>query len=201
MEMPQSNLRERNAAATRESVMRAIVELLENEPFDRVTMPAIAEEAGISLRTLYRYYPDRETLALELGRWVDANLLHTGLPTTPSEVASQMEEVGARFEEHVQLIRALVGATDNSERSPRRGERLAAIEAALAEATADLEEGTRRRLVAVVQLLASAPAWLTLRDEGGLGGAESGAALAWAIRALLQTTDTNRTPKGARSVR
>ena len=199
MNMPESNLRERNAAATRESVMQATVELLESESLDRVTMPAIAQASGISLRTLYRYYPDREALSLALGRWVDQHLLETGLPATPDAVAAQMEEVGEKFEAHVELIRALVGGPTSGDRTPRRGERLDAIAAALADSTRSLRPAERRRLIAIVQLLASAPAWLAVRDEGGLAGEEASDALAWAIRSLLQTTtDTTRTRKGAR---
>ena len=189
--MSEIGLRERNAAATRERVMRAGVALLEEEPYVRLTMPAIAEAADVSLRTLYRYYADRDALSLALGRFVDERLLRTGLPRTGAGVAEQMESIGPRFEEHVALIRALVGTRPGAERSPRRGERLAAIEEALASKSAALPPAEARRLVGVVQLLASAPAWLQLRDEGGLSGEEAGDALGWAIRRLLG--DTTRT--------
>jgi len=173
--------------------MRAVVELLEHGTFERLTMPAIAEAAAISLRTLYRYYPDREALSLALGRWVDERLLHTGLPRTAEEIAAQMEEIGPRFEEHLPLVRALVGAPTGAERSPRRAERLATLETVVADRVAELPRREARRVVALVQLLASAPAWLQLRDESGVPGREAGNALGWAIRLLLDVTD--HTPK------
>lgn len=169
--------------------MRAVVGLLEHDAFEQLTMPAIAEAAGISLRTLYRYYADREALSVALGRWVDERVLRTGLPRTPEEIAAQMEAIGPRFEEHLRLVRALVGTPTGGERSPRRAERLGALEAVLTRRVAELPALEARRVVALVQLLASAPAWLQLRDEGGLSGREAGDALGWTIRLLLNVAD------------
>ena len=52
------------------------------------------------------------------------------------------------------------------------------------ELTDGLDPKERRRALAVVYLLVSAPAWQAMRDQWGLDGVEAGKAAAWAVRVL-----------------
>ena len=59
----------------RELIMRAFRGLLQNDQPDAITYPQVAEAAGVSLRTVYRYFPGgrdqlvREVIAWETGRF------------------------------------------------------------------------------------------------------------------------------------
>jgi hypothetical protein len=49
----------------------------------------------------------------------------------------------------------------------------------------------------VVHYLTSSDAWRALKDEAGLDGAQSGQAVAWTIRALINTlSETSAEAKG-----
>jgi hypothetical protein len=58
--------------------------------------------------------------------------------------------------------------------------------------TQGLEPAERRRVLAVIYLLVSAPAWQAMRDQSHLNGDEAGQAAAWAVRVL--TADLRRNP-------
>jgi hypothetical protein len=62
----------------------------------------------------------------------------------------------------------------------------------MSELTAGLEPAERRRALAVVYLLVSAPAWQAMRTQSGLDGVEAGKAAAWAVRVL--TDELRRNP-------
>ena len=74
---PASKSRDRQAAVIREAILDALAARLGNDNPDDVAMPQVAADAGISLRTLYRYFPTREAMFDAVGDHVVARL---GLP-------------------------------------------------------------------------------------------------------------------------
>jgi AcrR family transcriptional regulator len=57
--------RTRSVSAHR-SVMRAAVELVAERGFDATSMDAIADASGVSKATIYKHWPDKEALMLEI---------------------------------------------------------------------------------------------------------------------------------------
>ncbi|MGI9052535.1 MAG: TetR/AcrR family transcriptional regulator [Ilumatobacteraceae bacterium] len=58
-------------ADVEERIVNAFLELLETQSPTTVSMPAIAARAGISVRTLYRYFPTRQELQRAAATWFD----------------------------------------------------------------------------------------------------------------------------------
>jgi len=58
-------LRERERAARRQIIINAAERVFGSKPFRQVSMRDIAREAGISPASIYRYFPDQQTLFLE----------------------------------------------------------------------------------------------------------------------------------------
>lgn len=56
------NLRERKKADTRQAIRGAAVELFCTQGFEATTMDAVAEQANVSVRTVFRYFPTKEDL-------------------------------------------------------------------------------------------------------------------------------------------
>jgi AcrR family transcriptional regulator len=188
------SLREQHAEATRERILSAVADLLERGEADDLTMPDVAKASGISLRTVYRYYPTRDELLEAAGRWIGDELLRHPYPETLDEVA-ELFRVGCRdFDEHPGLVRALaLSQLGQSVRGYRRRERLQAIGAALRGELGDLPEPELRRAEAVLAYLHNMLAYTTLRDESGLSGGEIGEALGWAIETLVKDLRERRT--------
>src|SRR3954469_19902543 len=119
------SLREQHAEATRGRILSAVADLLEQGHATELTMPGVAAESGVSLRTVYRYFPTRELLLEAAGRWIGSELLGQGNPASLDDVAGTFEDGCRAFDRHPGLVRALALSQLGPEvRAPRRGERL-----------------------------------------------------------------------------
>jgi AcrR family transcriptional regulator len=61
-----SDLRERRHRETRRELMQTGMRLFAEQGYDAVTMEQIAGEAGVSRRTLYRHFPSKDRILLDL---------------------------------------------------------------------------------------------------------------------------------------
>jgi AcrR family transcriptional regulator len=198
--MVRTSLREQQAEAARTRILAAVAELLERDDVEELTVPRVAEVSGVSLRTVYRYYPCREELLQAAGRFIGAELLAQGYPESLDDVADSFEPACSDFDRHPELVRALsMTALGREARAHRRRERLQAIRTALEEEVGALPEQELRQAEAVLGYLHNMLAYTTLREESGLGGEEIGQALGWAIRTLV--ADLRRRQRQARRTR
>ena len=182
-----TSLRDQHAAVTRTRVLSAVAELLEEGDAEDLTMPGVAAASGVSLRTVYRYYPTREELLEAAGRWIGDELLRHPYPATLDEVADRFEEGAPDFDEHPGLVRAMaLSQLGRRIRGYRRRERLEAIAEALRDELPGLPEEELRRAQAVLAYLHNILAYTTLREENDLSGEEIGKAIGWAVRALVE---------------
>ena len=180
------SLREQHASATRERILSAVADLLEDGRAEDLTMPGVAAASGVSLRTVYRYYPTREALLEAAARWIGEELFRHPYPSSLDETAELFRTDCIGFDERPGLVRALaLSQLGRDVRAYRRRERVEAIGRALRDEVGALPEQELRRAEAVLAYLHSMLAYTTLREESGLSGEEIGEALAWAIRTLV----------------
>src|SRR5580692_11454772 len=105
---PSGQLRERQAAVIREAILDALAGQLERADPDDVALPQVAADAGISLRTLYRYFPTREAMFDAVGDHVVARM---GLPRQidgADDIAPVFLESARRGAQSPQLVRAML---------------------------------------------------------------------------------------------
>jgi AcrR family transcriptional regulator len=176
-----SALRDQQVDLTRDLIMRAFQRLLQNDHPDAITYPQVAEAAGVSLRTVYRYFPTRVDLLKSAAAWL-AEFTH-GVqwqdPRTVDDLAGAAPEMGRIFDEHTNVFRALAG-------DELQGQRREAVAAAVAEASGNLPPDEARRAEAILGYIRSGRAWLVLHDHYGLDGDEIVSALDWAASTLLE---------------
>jgi AcrR family transcriptional regulator len=190
----ESPLRAEQIEQTRRRIVQAMVDVLADEAVDEVTVPIVAMRARVSVRTVYRHFPTKEALFDAFGEWAEENLrlvVHS-YPETLEGVREMAPELYRMYDERETLVRALLSKRGQEIRARTRGRRLKTFEKALQELTRDLEPAERRRVLAVVYLLVSAPAWQAMRDQWNLTGDEAGKAAAWAVRVL--TDELRRNP-------
>jgi AcrR family transcriptional regulator len=182
---PGPSLRERRRQETAELILDAVLDLVAEAGIDGLTMEAVAERVGVSLRTVYRYFPDRASLlTAALGRHNEAVPFES--PTSPDQIGAAYGEVFSRFDDAPAIVQAVLAArVAGSVRWDARAKRIREIEEALAPACDHLPRQEAEQATAVIVYLANALAWLSLRDESGLDGQRSGAAITWAIDTLV----------------
>lgn len=66
--MPRKRPRQRRSRATVEAILEATARVLVQEGFDRASTNRIAKVAGVSVGSLYQYFPSKEALIHELVR-------------------------------------------------------------------------------------------------------------------------------------
>lgn len=195
-------LREKQETQLRVAVLEAVIASLESEAPEDVSMADIAQSAGISLRTLYRYFPDRASLLQSAGEHLYRSL---GVPVevaAPEDIARSFLEAARRLADRPRLTRALIRTCAGQiARSAVRKERVQVIRTALRSATSGLDPDVARRATALITHLCSATSWVSIADESGLSDADAQAAVSWGIDALIGTLREAALRSGRRRLR
>jgi AcrR family transcriptional regulator len=166
---------------------------LEQRPVDDIVMADVAAAAGISLRTLYRYFPDRAALLHEAGDYLYDSLGISSEVAGPADISGSLLDAAQRLSTRPGLARALVQTTaGRAARSGARAHRVEAIRAALAPLTQGLDAALARRATAVIAHLCSAAAWVSVSDESDLDDDDAQQAVAWAIDTLIAALQPER---------
>jgi AcrR family transcriptional regulator len=197
--VPESSLRDQQQQLTREIILRSVADQLESGDLSEITVPDVARSAGVSVRTVYRHFASREDLIREAAEWISAHLFGASLmPETVAELAADYRENLVAFDEHPMLVRAMaVSRAGNSVRSARRERRLESLGRALGEVTDNLSQEERRQAEALFGYLVNMLAWVTMRDEYGLSGAQIATAMDWALGTLIDDLRRRNEAAGA----
>jgi AcrR family transcriptional regulator len=181
-------LRQQQVKQLRTAVLEAVIAKLESTAPDDISMADVAQAAGISLRTLYRYFPDRASLLQSAGEHLYGSL---GVPVeiaAPEDIARSFIEAARRLSARPRLTRALIRTgAGQAARSAMRSQRVKAIQTALEPVTAGLDADLARRATALITHLCSATSWVSIADESGLSDADAQAAVSWGIDTLIET--------------
>jgi AcrR family transcriptional regulator len=181
-----SPLRAAQAEDTRERILQALERLLSQLPESDVPFDAIAVEAGVERRTIFRHFETREALFDAFWLWFNARQGFVITPADPAELIDAPKAAFARFDLTEGVVRSsLHSASGRAMRRRATPARRAAISAALAPVTKDLSHDDAALVTALAHLLYSAPAWEVMKDFGGLTGTQAGQAASWALRLIL----------------
>lgn len=165
-----------------------MVSVIVEEGVHAFTVQNVADRAGVSHRTVYRYYPSRERLLEGLSESLSQRLAEAGL-APPQEINGWAVYVAPLFEEFEKLGPALrasviaavaLGAQTESDR-----DLACAIFDSLAIRFSYLSEEQLHEAAGVFQSLVSRFTWYVLSVELSLETAEASRGVAWAIGALL----------------
>jgi len=189
------SLRERKRAQTRRAILEACaeIELFHGGVIDpeRLTYARIAEVAGVSERTVYRFFPTKQDLD---AAYLADQPIGLGLPSPTSleGYADVIEQVTARWSErmgHVRIAEHEVGTDDyplGIEDRRRRDRELVERLADLVANADDLPERQLLALAAAVNSTVSVRILAISAQRWNLTLAEAGRAHAWAMRTLLE---------------
>ena len=180
-----SPLRESQLAQTRSRILAAVAALIEagREP----TYAAIAEQAEVQERTVYRHFPTREELHRAFWQWVHQQ--HFSLPEAATDLGSlcaQVAQTFAGFSAHEALARAMLHSPEGRAiRLAANHERRERYSRVLQSEVPQLGPEQARRAAAAAQVLCSAMSWEYLRDYWGMDPREAAEAVHQALAAMF----------------
>ncbi len=198
-------LREEQKRIARDRIIEALAnEIAENGLLD-LSMGAIAERAGVSLRTIYNYFETKDVLVAALNDWSEEWMARHGGPLVFGDIddvpdalrtnAKLFEEMGGIA---IALSRIRSDPLLSMDETQRYGEghakRTEAMRRALAATRPELDEEELNAMTAIFRLLTGFDAWNTVTNEHGLSGADAGRVMAWAFSAMLESVRKGEGP-------
>ena len=182
-----SPLRAEQAEQTTARIVQAAVDLLSEGDASDLSMPEVAERAGVSVRTVYRSFASKDELLDAVIGWINGHLSRVinAPPETRHDFETTTADVIEGLFEIEPLLRALfaTAAGRASHQRTARG-REESLRGAYAAELADLDDGEARRLLAVLHLVASSNGALFMKDYWDLPPEDIGRVIQWAIRVL-----------------
>jgi AcrR family transcriptional regulator len=185
------SLRQAQRDLTRERICKAAAELLgsDGDP-GAITFKAVAERAVVTEMTVYRHFPNREALLRGIWEHLNAQMdPGIGMPGSLSELRGQHDRLFSGFDRIApQIIAAIATPQGREMRASLNKERQEAFLAIVSEAAPQLDRKRKRQVAALLQLLHSAYAWASLREQWDLTGLEAAQATRWLIELILKNS-------------
>ncbi|BCW90559.1 hypothetical protein sos41_37310 [Alphaproteobacteria bacterium SO-S41] len=183
----ESPLREAQKEETRKRILDAAAALIETVSPAGLSFAAIAKQAGVQERTVYRHFPTKDLLLEALWAWMDPRIGIKSFPQSEEELVAFPARVFPAFDDNEQLMRAFWSSPQGREfRLGMNEKRKAAICKSVSAATEEMDPREAAWLTAAVQLLYSGAAWMTMKDYWGFSGDEAGKASSFVIGLLMK---------------
>jgi AcrR family transcriptional regulator len=181
--------------STREAILDAVERCLSRAGLDMLTFGQVAQEAGVSDRTVYRHFETKEAMLEAFWRRIQQTLGMERATRSWPDYLETRPEAFAQMDKRERLIRAVMQSAQAQKARQRVSEaREAGIRRVVADRVGDLPEPEFTELCALVHLLGSAPAWAALKDYWGIDGARAGRVVANAIATLADAAIHHRGP-------
>jgi AcrR family transcriptional regulator len=190
-----SPLRQEQKEATRRRILDAAGRLMADRGLEDLSFTAIAKDAGVKERTVYRHFANKSALLEALWGWYQRRINYGSIAETERDLLDKPLRTFVGFEENDKLTRALWSSPQGRDfRLSNVEERKAGIKKAIADATRGLPPRQAKWLAAAIHVLYSGAAWSIMKDYWGLSGADAGRASAMAIELLLNAARQNVAP-------
>ena len=193
----QAPLRDRQKDETRDRIRAAVLDLLETEMPATIPVPAVAERAGVSLRTVYRYFPTTTDLIQSSTDRQDerARALSQADPIRADGIEPYLTALWEDFATNVAGVRVLhQGPLPREARLRRLAEIRAGLLRATSERLAHLDEADHADVVDVVIAVTSSSMFLELVDRMGHDPAHAARLASHVSSVLLQDADSKKEP-------
>jgi AcrR family transcriptional regulator len=179
--------------ATRARIVAAVSDLVAHDHPAAISVPAVAERAGVGVATVYRYFPSKEEL-LDAAATAPVSAASARLPESFAEVGPSLKAAWGELAEQLPLVRGQFASPVGRELHHRRWQvRDAVMQAYLAEDGVDPASPDGRRMLGMADVLTSSTALLELHDKAGVPVDDAADWCSWAIGVLLSATKDDAT--------
>ncbi|MEW6182128.1 MAG: TetR/AcrR family transcriptional regulator [Bacillota bacterium] len=190
-----SPLRRQQQENTRYRIMEALAAIIKEGRILSFSVKDVADRAGVSYGSVYRYFPTRESL-LESLYELAAEVAGPGIffmSLSLNQIPALAGKTVATFEENATVLQAFTMALAASNIQPQsRHRRDEEYKKMVAESAPRLEPEVVGQVAAIISHLHSSLTWAVLRQRFGLSAEATADALTWALRALVQDVTRNK---------
>lgn len=182
------SVRDEQREATRARIVRAVSDLVAHDHPAAISVPAVADRAGVGVATVYRYFPTKEALLDAAATGVVSEAAGR-LPSSFAEVGPALKQTWGELADQLPLVRGQFASPAGRELHRRRWEpKHAAMGAYLTADGIDPTSPAGRRLLGVADVLTSSTALLELHDKAGVAVDDAAEWVAWALEVLHRAT-------------
>jgi AcrR family transcriptional regulator len=192
---------------TRRAILEAMADVISEAGGIGFSVQAIADQAGVTHRTIYNHFPTRDALCEGFAAYVDEVLIEsTGMPAAlkPTFDAipelSELYKLFAARERHCRAYVMLMIGNRQPSQTWRSRSRL--VEQEIALHSREAAPISPKLAAAAVRMFASTMGWHLLTDQCGLTTDEAATASRWATQTLLDAAiggrRAPRTPKSSK---
>ena len=188
------SLRNRQAQQTRELILKTTAGLISEAGLNALSMAEVARRAGVSLRTVWRNFPNQEALMEAIDEWVTTlspvQLGNTAVWASGAPPIDELPELTRRqyrfLDDNATWILAnLYWRFTRDDTPPGRRARMRRAFPSLDSIASHLSPEIALRGRVALALLPNGVSWAVLRKDLGLSGAESGEAVAWILGLVI----------------
>jgi AcrR family transcriptional regulator len=175
------------AEQTREAILDALVTVLGRGVAD-LSMPAVARESGVSLRTVYRYFPTKRELLAQLNVRLDERIGYslTPYPVDPDDLTDHVKRYFRGLEHMDDASRAARStAVGRAVRDTNVPDKFQAVLSGLDPILRSLPDDVRAHLFNIVTTLFSQYTLQLMKDDLGISGEAAAESVVWAIKTLV----------------
>lgn len=188
------NLRDEHKSLTRRKVLGAVLELVSESALDEVSVPSVARRSGVSLATIYRYFPNRDALLAAAAEEPARQALAAAdsrVVAGDDEFAATVRAMWHHFATNMPLLRhQLASEAGRTMRASRIDRSRQQLHRYLGGRGVDAESAIGRQLVATLLLIGGSLALVEFADRQGLSVDEAVAVTTWATNALIDAATT-----------
>jgi AcrR family transcriptional regulator len=184
-----SPLRDERAVQTRTRILDGLVQVMARNGIAELSIPLIARQAGVSIPSVYRYFPTKKDLITALDEYAHQRGSFTLDDFGPLDSPEDLARVVPLTFKRRAAIESTLSAAMNSRlgytmRHKEFAERAKHFSHALESAAQHLKGKEQQWLTDVVFILSSYACVRAFRDYLDLDTEEAGKRVAWAIRLL-----------------
>lgn len=202
---PPDDLGERRAEVTREAIRTAVTALMVQEHPSAISIPAVAARAGVSVRTVYRYFPNKQALLDDVAyrSYRQMEMAGEGGEALFEDPRRMLPQMWRTFAEDLDWVRAdHVSPAGRDMRDRRLGRARVGVDRVVKEMTDGLQDGEVETLTDAVVAVTSSSMFLELHDRMGIAASDAAELAIWIVDAMMQRANReglNLTIEGASS--
>lgn len=190
-----SPLRDERAVQTRTRILDGLVQVMARNGIAELSIPLVARQAGVSIPSVYRYFPTKKDLITALDEYAHQKGSFTLDEFGPLENPDDLVRIVPLTFQRRAAIESTLSAAMNSRlgysmRREEFAERAKHISKALRDAVKGLSRKEQQWLTDVIFILSSYACVRAFRDYLDLDTEEAGKRVAWAIQQLARGTSS-----------